>query len=113
MNERRLNNTILLQQDNAPPHTANIVKAFMRDDNIQMLPWPAVSPDINCIENVWATMGRTLQIKLPRPSNGDELFNSLQTIVNEISEETITKLTRSMRSRALDVISSNGGHTKY
>ena len=113
MNERRLNNTILLQQDNAPPHTANIVKAFMRDNNIQMLPWPAVSPDINCIENVWATMGRTLQIKLPRPSNGDELFNSLQTIVNEISEETITKLTRSMQSRTLDVISSNGGHTKY
>ena len=50
-NERRLNNIIPLQQDNTPPHTANIVKVFMRGNDIQVLPWPAVSPDIiDCIE---------------------------------------------------------------
>ena len=112
-NEQRLNNIVILQQDNAPPHKANIVKAFMTDNEIQVLPWPAVSPDINCIENLWANMGRALRTTLPRPTNGDELFRCLQAIWNQISEETVTTLTKSMRSRALAVVSNDGGHIKY
>ena len=83
----------------------------MTDNEIQVLPWPAVSPDINCIENLWANMGRALRTTLPRPTNGDELFRCLQAIWNQISEETVT--TKSMRSRALAVVSNDGGHIKY
>src|SRR5438093_8238261 len=34
------------QQDNAPPHTAKTTKRFFSDNNINVLPWPASSPDL-------------------------------------------------------------------
>ena len=54
--KKRLNNIIILQQDNAPPHNAEVVRAFMIDNAIQLLPWSAVSTDINDGENYWATV---------------------------------------------------------
>ena len=38
-----------LMQDNASPHRAIITKDFLADANISILPWPAVSPDLNLI----------------------------------------------------------------
>ena len=40
-----------------PPHKVNIVKVFMIDNVIQALSLAAVSPDINCIENLSTTIG--------------------------------------------------------
>ena len=42
-------NRFIFQQDNAPPHRANITKSFLRDQGIDALPWPARSPDLNII----------------------------------------------------------------
>ena len=90
-NKRKQSNIIIPQQDNAPPHKANIVNVIMIENYIQVLTCPAaVSPDINCIENLCATLGRALRTQISRPTNGGELFHFLQTIQNEISEETFT-----------------------
>ena len=41
------------QQDNARPHTAQLTTAYMQQNNIRLLPWPAVSPDLSPIEQLW------------------------------------------------------------
>jgi hypothetical protein len=41
------------QQDNDPKHTANIVRAWFEGNQVDLLPWPPNSPDINIIENLW------------------------------------------------------------
>ena len=42
----------LYQQDNAPVHTARIIKSWFHAEHIEVLTWPPYSPDLNIIENV-------------------------------------------------------------
>ena len=49
-----------LQQDNAWPHAARAVMGFLRPQNIQVMKWPAMSPDVAPIEHVSDEMYRRL-----------------------------------------------------
>ena len=46
-------NWAIFQQDNAPIHVSRHSKAFFSDKNVVLMDWPALSPDLNPIENVW------------------------------------------------------------
>ncbi|PRD32916.1 UNVERIFIED_CONTAM: tc3a [Trichonephila clavipes] len=45
--------TAIFQQDNARAYVARIVQRFFVNHQTELLPWPARSPDLSPIENMW------------------------------------------------------------
>ncbi|GFV00031.1 transposable element Tcb1 transposase [Trichonephila clavipes] len=52
--------TAIFQQDNARPHVAYIVQRFFVNHQIELFPWPARSPDLSPIENMWSMVAQRL-----------------------------------------------------
>ncbi|GET02134.1 IS630 family transposase [Rhizophagus clarus] len=59
----------IFQEDNAPPHCSKVTMAAREDAKIVVLQWPAQSPDLNPIENMWAEMKGMVYRRDPSPSN--------------------------------------------
>ena len=41
------------QQDNAHAHTARATRDFLQENNVNVMNWPALSPDLNPTEHLW------------------------------------------------------------
>ena len=48
------------QQDNAPIHVSEATRSFLQESNTQVMDWPACSPGLNPIENVWGLLSRSV-----------------------------------------------------
>ena len=53
---------LTFQHDNVRPHTALqsalVTANFLAQNNVNVLPWPALYPDMNPIEHIWDELGR-------------------------------------------------------
>ncbi len=51
----------IFQQDFAPAHTAKGTKSWFNDLGVTVLDWPANSPDLNPIDNLWGIVKRKMR----------------------------------------------------
>ena len=106
-------NNLVLQHDNARAHSARQTVAFLQQNNIRVVPWPALSPDLNPIEHFWDHIQRELNNLQPRPATAPQLERSIRQIWRNVQQATVNRLIHSMPARCRAVVNANGGHTSY
>ena len=102
----------ILMHDNARPHVARICQQFLNRNNVNVLPWPVVSPDMNPIERIWDYLGRKVRAR-GKVHNLRDLEKVLVQEWNNIPNVVIRRYVRSMQGRLAACINSRGGHTRY
>ena len=90
-----------------------VVRDYLTQQNVDLLPWPAVSPDLSPIEHVWDEMERRLRHLPNQPVTLAEMGLALIRIWNNIPQAFFNNLVGSMRRRCQACINANGGHTRY
>lgn len=103
--------SFIFQQDNDPKHKSRITRDYFDRNDIEVLEWPAQSPDLNPIEHLWAHIKLELK-KFPATSVSD-LKVKLVDIWNGISVEVCEKLVKSMPKRVEQVMRNKGGASSY
>ncbi len=103
--------SFVFQQDNAPAHKSKLTMEYFRVNGIDVIDWPAQSPDLNPIENLWAYIKYHLSFRNPKSLT--ELKKFIVEIWNSIPSELVIKVVNSMGRRCSNVIDMNGGHIDY
>ncbi|KFM74127.1 Transposable element Tc3 transposase, partial [Stegodyphus mimosarum] len=93
--------------DNARPHRANIISECLQSEDITRIDWPAFSPDLNPVENVWEMLGRRDAAHQPPPTSLPEFRRALLFEWCNIQDQ-IDNLILSMPRHCTDCIASSG-----
>lgn len=101
------------QQDNAPCHASAYTKKWFQEHNLDVINWPAVSPDLNPIENLWGILVRKVYANGRQFKTISELKETIEQEWDDISLNILQSLINSMPDRIFEVIKGNGNKTKY
>ncbi len=101
----------VFQHDNTKPHTAAITTAWLRSRRVRVLNWPACSPDLSHIENIWRI------IKRKRHQRWPQTLQQLETYIrqewDQIPKPKLQKLITSMPRRLQTVLKRRGDATPW
>ncbi|GFW46928.1 transposable element Tcb1 transposase [Trichonephila clavipes] len=86
---------------------------FFVNHQIELLPWPARSPDLSPIENMWSMVAQRLTQITPPADTPDQLWQHVEAVWSAVPQEHIQSLFESMPRRVAAVISNNGGYSGY
>ena len=98
--------------DNAPAHSATSTKQFLTSEGISYCKnWPANSPDLNPIENVWAWMKNKVYRK--HYISLADLKRAVVAAWAELPNSMCRNLMHSLQRRKALCLERNGGYTGY
>jgi transposase len=103
----------VFQQDNAPAHRAKANFAWFKRHKINVLPWPSKSPDLNPIENLWATLVRKVYEGGMQFQTKEDLKKAIVKSWDEIRERELHNLVNSMPNRIFEIINNHGNKINY
>lgn len=103
----------IFQQDNSRCHIARSTLQWLQDRNIEKMNWPAYSPDLNPIENLWGVLCRRVYSDGRQFHTLDDLKSAVFRSWEEIDKSTLENMVNSMPDRIYQLILNKGSSTKY
>ncbi|GFW60238.1 transposable element Tcb2 transposase [Trichonephila clavipes] len=103
----------VFMDDNATCHRTLAVQDCLDSEGIQRLVWPARSPDLNPIENVWDALGRQVAGRNYPPTNKNTLIRALTEEWDKLPQQLLDNVVQSMVRRVECCITLHGGHIPY
>lgn len=101
----------IFQHDNDPKHTAAVVRNWLDREKIAVLDWPAQSPDLNPIENLWKYVKDRVYAK--KPTNKNELWLAVKDAWESVPISLCRRLVESLPKRCDDVLKNKGFTIDY
>ncbi|GFW41548.1 transposable element Tcb2 transposase [Trichonephila clavipes] len=98
---------------NATCHRTLAVQDCLDSEGIQRLVWPARSPDLNPIENVWDAFGRQVAGRNYPLTNKNTLIRALTEEWDKLPQKLIDNVVQSIVRRVECCITLHGGHIPY
>ncbi|GFU91188.1 transposable element Tcb2 transposase [Trichonephila clavipes] len=103
----------VFMDDNATCDRTLAVQDCLDSEGIQRLVWPARSPDLNTIENVWDALGRQVAGRNYPPTNKNTLIRALTEEWDKLLQQLLDNVVQSMVRRVECCITLHGGHIPY
>ncbi|GFV79196.1 transposable element Tcb1 transposase [Trichonephila clavipes] len=100
----------VFMDDNATCHRTLAVQDCLDSESIQRLVWPARSPDLNPIENVWDALGRQVAGRNYPPTNKNTHILALTEEWDKLPQQLLDNFLQSMVRRVECCITLHGGH---
>ncbi|GFX53159.1 transposable element Tcb2 transposase [Trichonephila clavipes] len=89
----------VFMDDNATCHRTLAVQDCLDSEGIQRLVWPARSPDLNSIENVWDALGRQVAGRNYPPTNKNTLIRALTEEWDKLPQQLLDNVVQSQMFR--------------
>jgi len=99
------------QQDNASQHTAGTSREWFHNHGIDLIEWPAWSPDLNPIEELWHDLKQRVYKHKPTTMEQLERFVTEEWAATDLN--FIARICRNMPHRLQAVIANNGHKIPY
>ncbi len=99
------------QQDNASCHTSVKAREYFEKIALVVIEWPANSPDLNLIENIWKLVKGML--KKENLKSIHEWIAKINEFWENICHDYLKSLIDSMKTRIDLCLAANGAHIKY
>ena len=109
---------LIFQQENHPVCCSmGVQRWFSRRPEIELIPWPPKSPDLNVVEHMWAKLkeGRILRYGNNPPRIPQKLWDQVQEIWDNLAQDHgyCLTLVDSIPRRCQSVIDAGGMWTRY
>ena len=105
----------IFQQDNCPIHVSKKCKDFFLKSKVKVLDWPAYSPDLNIIENIWSYLSKDLYSTGPIKNirNLELRLKDVVTRFNETQSVHVKNLYNSIMTRLCIILETRGQRLRY
>ena len=98
----------VFQQDNAPIHVSKQAKKMFQRNQVNLMEWPPLSPDLNPIENLFGILSRMIYEGGHQYHSEEKLWKAIKQAGSKVPSETLQTLVWSVPGWVTQMLEAGG-----